>query len=204
MVYSAKLLSFIPCAPHRQESSHFRFIDAQFFLVANGLMSESPDNLDDPLMCPRNKTVKELVRIFDDKRVVLVRGTPACGKSTLARLLYRYYKKLKIPGYLGTWPKEESYQHYDSVIVQHAQKHGYSLAEDNLAGTDMLLTLDGAQTSYHDSGLWLDLMMGQISLMISNSNFADLLDLLSSILLRPKLNFPKASIRLLKSWWKQF
>jgi energy-coupling factor transporter ATP-binding protein EcfA2 len=79
-------------------------------------------------------------------RVVLICGTPACGKSTLARLLYGYYTKLKKPVVLiGTWPNEGSYLHY---IVQHAQMHGYSLAEANLAKADMLLIFDEAQISY--------------------------------------------------------
>lgn len=42
---------------------------------------------DDPHICARQDTVTELIKLIDAYPVILVRGTPASGKTTLARLL---------------------------------------------------------------------------------------------------------------------
>jgi energy-coupling factor transporter ATP-binding protein EcfA2 len=41
---------------------------------------------------PRHETVEKLATLLDEKAVVHVRGTPATGKSTLAKLLTTYLK----------------------------------------------------------------------------------------------------------------
>jgi hypothetical protein len=122
--------------------------------------SKSPDIADDPFICPRSETVRELARILDDQRVVLVRGTPTCGKSTLASLLCQYYKKNKIPAVLiDSWPKEDSNKSYYAVIAEQAKDDGYSMPpKSDLPNANMLVVLDEAQMSYYDSGLWLGLI----------------------------------------------
>jgi hypothetical protein len=70
---------------------------------------ESPDISDDPFTCPRLLAVKlsesspGLLTIRESRL-----STPACGKSTLARLLCKQYRKLKIPAVLiDTWPAKD-------------------------------------------------------------------------------------------------
>ena len=46
----------------------------------------------DKRTCPRTHTVKRLAEILDEEWVVLVRGTPSSGKTTLATLLRDYFK----------------------------------------------------------------------------------------------------------------
>jgi hypothetical protein len=94
---------------------------------------------------------------------VLIRGTPTCGKSTLASLLCQYYKKNKIPAVLiDSWPKEDSNKSYYAVIAEQAKDDGYSMPpKSDLSNANMLVVLDEAQMSYYDSGLWLGLIKAQ-------------------------------------------
>ncbi|KAL1968107.1 hypothetical protein VTN77DRAFT_2237 [Rasamsonia byssochlamydoides] len=59
-----------------------------------------------PFQCPRGNTVKELASIVDSERVAHVRGTPASGKSILARLLHEHYRRGHTIGsvlYMAKW-----------------------------------------------------------------------------------------------------
>lgn len=52
----------------------------------------------DETLCPRTNTSELFLQMVIYSRVVYVRGTPACGKSTLAELLHRH--TLESRGYL--------------------------------------------------------------------------------------------------------
>lgn len=45
----------------------------------------------------QTKIVETFARIFEKKTIVLVKRTPSLGKTTLAYLLYQYYKNLGKP-----------------------------------------------------------------------------------------------------------
>lgn len=48
---------------------------------------------EEPRVCPRERTVSKLAAILDDVNIVLVRGTPASGKTYLSKLLRDHYRK---------------------------------------------------------------------------------------------------------------
>ncbi|PKY00574.1 hypothetical protein P168DRAFT_293437 [Aspergillus campestris IBT 28561] len=104
-----------------------------------------PRIMADPLLCSRSETVRKLATILDEEQVVHVRGTPASGKSTLAKLLHSHNRQNHIP----------------SVLI-HARDAGLtSVTPDTIRDTDVTFLIDEAQMSYEDYGLWLDFIKTQ-------------------------------------------
>lgn len=98
----------------------------------------------------------ELAAILDDERIVLVRGTPASGKSTLAYLLYEYYNKKNVATVLiSSWPKSSEAKGFE-FLLQQAHVWGYSdVTRGNIIDKNIVWILDEAQMSYEDAELWL-------------------------------------------------
>ena len=121
-------------------------------------------DVDGPFDCPRTETVQELARMLDDERVVLVRGTPTSGKSTLARLLDRYYERHNVPSVcIDSWP-QTGYSSFRGILVEQARDSGYPwVTRKNLYSCDIVFIIDEAQMSYHDHGLWLGFVKCQAS-----------------------------------------
>lgn len=120
---------------------------------ANGLVpfKRLPETFTD-----RGDTVVSLWKLIREKQVVHIRGTPATGKSTLARLLQQYVAMVvKEPEvYYVSWP-----ENFDRLAP-------YSLMLNKLSGRtsdrdwldiEGLLIVDEAQASY-SSSLWNDLI----------------------------------------------
>jgi hypothetical protein len=86
-------------------------------------------------------------------RVVLVCGTPACGKTILMHLIHRHilekHPTLRVTTFYG-WPAgmkdEDSNKYLES-------KTRTSLAQI-LCAQDMVVFIDDAQSSYYDDNLW--------------------------------------------------
>lgn len=120
--------------------------------------------VEDPFRCPRTETVRELARILDDEQVVLVRGTPTSGKTTLAKLLDEYYERHDVPSVLiRSWPKG-GYNLYTDILIQRARRKGHTfVTENNIDNCNIVFIIDEAQMSYHDQNLWLEFIKSQIS-----------------------------------------
>lgn len=110
--------------------------------------------------------MKELVQLLEKERVVLVRGTPSSGKTTLGRLLQHHYKHNEINGRIipvvlfDAWECNGS--DFDSKIRDKGRKK-YSEFEDwdFVRNGEYLLILDEGQMSYPDRSLWYGLIKTQ-------------------------------------------
>ena len=91
-----------------------------------------------------------------------MRGTPASGKSILARLLFLYYRAQDVPAILiKSWPRS-GHGAYAPVVVQEAKDAGYSfITHDNLDDANIVILLDEAQMTYSNDSLWLGLIKMQ-------------------------------------------
>lgn len=132
------------------------FFGAIYISVSN---RKPPEN---SLRCPREKTVQELASILDQERVVNIRGTPASGKTVLARLLFNHYYDRQVPViYISAWPQKQT-DSYKSILVREARDAGYEFVTyATLADANIVIILDEAQMSYGDEGLWLGLIKSQ-------------------------------------------
>lgn len=120
---------------------------------ANGLVpfKRLPETFTD-----RGDTVVSLWKLIREKQVVHIRGTPATGKSTLARLLQQYVAMVvKEPEvYYVSWP--ENFDHLAPYSLMLNKLSGRTSDRDWL-DIEGLLIVDEAQASY-SSSLWNDLI----------------------------------------------
>ena len=83
-------------------------------------------------------------------RVILVRGTPACGKTVLLRLTHKYILE-QFPHYkvhvVNGWSESMSSEVSESYINQ-------KIGRDPQFAKDSLVFIDDAQSSYYDDYLW--------------------------------------------------
>ena len=116
--------------------------------------------LDYPDISPRSKTVETLAGILETKRVVHVRGTPSSGKTTLANLLYQYYKdRGKAVVLIDGW---HNIPDPTTHLVNRCIISGYDEAtKSNLLNLDLVFLFDEAQQSYQDLTLWLGIIKTQ-------------------------------------------
>lgn len=115
---------------------------------------------DNPYICPRTDTIEKLATILDERRVVHVRGTPSSGKTTLAHLLRKYYKRRGEPVvFLNGWHDVNETTAY---LISRCEAHGYfGIEHDTLLDANIVFIFDEAQQSYNDSDLWLGIIKTQ-------------------------------------------
>jgi hypothetical protein len=111
----------------------------------------------DEYTCLREHTVERLAEILDQEWVVLVRGTPSSGKTTLARLLRDYYEKHGVPViFLRGW--KERKMGATSYLTTRCKSAGYRGIKidsfSNDPNVNIVFILDEAQQSYSDIDLW--------------------------------------------------
>lgn len=111
----------------------------------------------DESFCPRTTTIEKLLQMVTHSRVVFVRGTPACGKSTMAILLRRYvvdsHRHLKV--HSVTWAQTDL-PWFDYLNIQSGLAH--LKADDWASMENTLIIIDEVQASFKDTGLWSDLI----------------------------------------------
>jgi hypothetical protein len=120
-----------------------------------------PESLEDnPYICPRTDTVEKLATILDEKRVVHVRGTPSSGKTTLAILLWKYYRKRRERVvFLNGWHNVSDPRIH---LVDKCKARGYYGVEPHtLTDANVVFVFDEAQQSYNDLDLWLGIIKTQ-------------------------------------------
>ena len=106
-----------------------------------------------PEWSPRPVVVEGILERAFKYRVVLVRGTPACGKTILMYLIRRHilekYPALRVTTFYG-WPA--------GMRGGDSRKHLESKTRTPLArilcAQDMVVFIDDAQSSYYDGSLW--------------------------------------------------
>ncbi|PWY72095.1 hypothetical protein BO83DRAFT_446512 [Aspergillus eucalypticola CBS 122712] len=112
---------------------------------------------DDVTVSPRQHTVAELIKLIDAYPVVHVRGTPASGKTTLARLLRDSLQDQgRIVPFVHTW--KQNLDELDSepwVALAMALKQRLPPVHiPNLMSNEVVMIVDEAQMSYDDDYLW--------------------------------------------------
>ncbi|RHZ73855.1 hypothetical protein CDV55_107981 [Aspergillus turcosus] len=119
---------------------------------------------------PRSETVAKLADLIDSQKVVHVRGTPASGKTTLARLLQKYYKvKKRNSIFIDTWRELDEYP----SVGDDPDLHAWSKLDRMLRarfGSNMdylapgtILIIDEAQRSYSDTLFWNSIIKERLS-----------------------------------------
>jgi hypothetical protein len=94
---------------------------------------------EEPLLCPRASQVTKIAKIINSEWLVHIRGTPASGKTTLAHLLFSYYRSIGIV--LPAWPTT-NLNNYQQIILEQAQSEGYTdITKDNLRNSDFVFIL---------------------------------------------------------------
>lgn len=118
--------------------------------------------VEDQFTCPRSDTVQKLANMLDKHQVVLIRGTPSSGKTTLAILLDYHYQRKNVPSILvSSWPKG-GYGVYTNVLIEHAMARGHTgITNENIGLCDIVIIVDEAQMSYHDTSFWLGFVKTQ-------------------------------------------
>lgn len=116
-------------------------------------MNGAPGVSLDETFCPRTTTIEKLLQMITHARVVYVRETPACGKSTMARLLRHYvlgsHRQLKV--YSFTWT-QTNLPWFEYLNIQSGLIH--LKADDWASMENTLIIIDEVQVSFHDTGLW--------------------------------------------------
>ena len=115
---------------------------------------------DDPYICPRTDTVEKLAELLDKKRVVHVRGTPCSGKTTLAMLLWDYYRERgERVVFLNGWHNVRNPRIH---LVDECNAYGYYGVEPHtLTKANVVFIFDEAQQSYDNGDLWSGIIKTQ-------------------------------------------
>ena len=100
--------------------------------------------------------------MLEENRVIHVRGTPASGKTILARLLSNHYRQERIAVITFHSWRTTPPQYYKDKIIDEARRRGYrqfdaQFVEDG----NYVLILDEGQMTYRDEALWIELIKNQ-------------------------------------------
>lgn len=116
-------------------------------------------------ICPRTETVEGLSQLLDEYKVIHVRGAPASGKTTLAKLLERYLRGRRRVVYIPSWKTDNLSA--TRFLEQENHKSGYTHDRNLLlsGGTDdIVFIIDDVQKTYSGSGLWYSVIKSRVGL----------------------------------------
>ncbi|KAL4784280.1 hypothetical protein BJX76DRAFT_347964 [Aspergillus varians] len=108
----------------------------------------------------RTDTVRILAELIDRENVVHVRGTPASGKTTLARLLQQYYNDQKrVVYFICNWKKLEDYPTEDEdepweKLTQIIRSRFKLTGRIRNLPPGTIIIVDEAQKIYSDTEFW--------------------------------------------------
>lgn len=112
-----------------------------------------------PDLCPRHRTVETLARLLDENMVMHVRGTPASGKSTLARLLYQFLAEKQEVILMDTWDNKMSATEY---LAKECRDRGYiGVQASDILASNFVFIIDEAQQTYVNPHLWYSVIKFQ-------------------------------------------
>ncbi|KAN0068113.1 hypothetical protein V8E54_013683, partial [Elaphomyces granulatus] len=108
---------------------------------------------------PRSKAVNCLANLLDHYGVVHVRGAPASGKTTLAKLLYLPLKRAaRRVVFIKEWEGNDDDDASD-YLAKECHKRGYKQVEaSTIENSDLIFIIDEAQLTYDFSNLWSTLI----------------------------------------------
>ncbi|KAF8243921.1 hypothetical protein K440DRAFT_663821 [Wilcoxina mikolae CBS 423.85] len=102
---------------------------------------------------PRPVVVEEILKRAFKYQVVLVRGTPACGKTILMNLIHRHiiekHPTFRVYEFWG-WPAGMS----DADSKEYLERRVQMSLPELLVAQDTVVFIDDAQSSYYDNHLW--------------------------------------------------
>ncbi|KAJ5713120.1 uncharacterized protein N7483_010301 [Penicillium malachiteum] len=107
----------------------------------------------DSLISPRADTLHQLTQTLYDVGVVHVRGTPASGKTVLARLLQEHYERNNITAlYFENW---KAPGRYEFKIMSAGFKQDSQFGQPTyIQEGDYVIIIDNAETSFDDMEFW--------------------------------------------------
>lgn len=113
-----------------------------------------------PDICPRSETITKLVEMLDELGVIHIRGTPASGKTTLAKLLREYCISHGRPFVFMTgWPDTSD---PEQLMAEKCEEAGFEGTNtSNLYDRKVTFIMDEAQATYYDTQLWLTFFKAQ-------------------------------------------
>jgi hypothetical protein len=149
--------SFVPLPASRQYATGA--------ISAVGGSYEGPTYVHDSSYTLREETVHKLLELVMAQTVVQVRGTPTCGKTVLANLLYSYAQKA-YPDYVVvyvTWQLYGSYmrqkQRWKEFLCTWSR--GHIQPENFWTNNNVIYIIDEAQLSYEDELFWVECIKTQ-------------------------------------------
>lgn len=121
----------------------------------------------------RTRSIETLAHLIDEHALIHVRGTPASGKSTMAKLLFHHYshhssnKQQQIIVFVADW-KDWAENNMDTVgfLVQHCHQLGHTVQRTeflNGANDNLVFILDEAQVTYADSFFWYSVIKERLA-----------------------------------------
>ena len=105
------------------------------------------------MICPRTETVTGLLNRVLNERFLYVRGTPACGKTTLANLILSYTESMPwLTCKYVTWTSNDSL--WAEYLSKEVQISFNRITWRELSNT--LFIIDEIQVSFEHSAFWSD------------------------------------------------
>lgn len=124
---------------------------------------------------PRTRSIETLARLIDEHAVIHVRGTPASGKSTMAKLLFRHYSRhystQRRPRivFVANWEDWlENKMDMVGFLVRQCHQLGHKIQRAeflNEANDNLIFILDEAQVTYSDSFFWCSVIKERLAVI---------------------------------------
>jgi hypothetical protein len=137
--------------------------DPDFILALSppfvGIQKAPFSDIQDSYVCPRREVVENLSNLLCKTCVVHARGTPASGKSFLAKLLHNFLlaqnrQVLTLP----SWKPPLQYGSAIDYLTGACRAANIIIPSNGLGACEVIIIIDEAQTSYTDETLWNQLI----------------------------------------------
>lgn len=113
--------------------------------------------------CPRQETVDKILDLLDTFSVVQVRGTPATGKSTLARRVAdELFRRERPYLFLDYFPDQDPFFDWRVFLSERLGLRRHAVEPHRILRGNYTLVLDEAQSSYWSMEFWHGFVKGII------------------------------------------
>jgi hypothetical protein len=115
-------------------------------------------------ICPRTQTVESLVNLLAKHGVVLVRGTPASGKSVLAQLLTSLLIQQGMPAvYIRSWNASTNISVAEYLSTE-CHNVDLEISANGILGSNVVFVIDEAHLTYEVADLWYGFVKQQLDM----------------------------------------